>query len=411
MESANASVFKGFNKIPSKDCDALGSKLRAEHAGCHRRSESARRCVMLFVVAFFGCVGFCAQAYEVGGHHYTLAAIYLTYPNGQGGVAQSDADRLTEAFCAELPDLAMELDAVTQRLRVFLSKSDWQWGMFGRCSTKTSRHMVATQFFLHALTGSAVADVRAAALGIIKDVDRELAGARDPQERANLVCARGFAAHLLGDAFAHARLDKAGVLYSTGTGHWKDGHVPDYMLSHDDPSYLDRDRDNQNNRWSVWVEKASMSLVGRSGQDANIVNLSNGMDPNGGRRGETQLRAKLIRYAGTRWSPYEPAMESWLQTVQSSSQSIGDEFENVASAKVNATCQDQIDKGPANRSDGKGLEVPVRPQCDQVWKRYLLHAVRNFKQFGDPQSKVSSTCRIDPDRDGDASFDLAAVRE
>ena len=79
----------------------------------------------------------CALAYEIGGHHFTLVRIFL---DADKTARSSDDERYVELFCAELPDLAMELDAITQREKVAMS-SEWQWGLFGRCTGPVTRHM------------------------------------------------------------------------------------------------------------------------------------------------------------------------------------------------------------------------------------------------------------------------------
>jgi hypothetical protein len=333
-----------------------------------------------------------AVAFESGGHHYTLAAIYHTYPQAQTGSNQTDDERVVEAFCAQLPDLAMELDAVTQRVRVFKSGRDWQWGAFGRCSTPISRHMVATQSFLHSLTGTDVANTRQAAVGIIQDIDRDIVATPNPQERADLYCARGFAAHLLGDSFAHGRLNEPERLYATGTGHWKDGHQPDYMLTRDSATYLSEGRSNANNSWSAWVRGASAAFIGRDDGSSGIEVLKSGIDPEGQKDSETRLRTELINYATPQWSPYQPAIYDWLKPGNSDSSWVRRKYNELSSSVLRETCQDQIDRGPASQTGGQGVPVAVRPQCARVWALYRDYAIRNFQLAGDIQSEFSSSC-------------------
>ena len=89
--------------------------------------------------------------------------------------------------------------------------------------------MVASQFYLHALTGAPPESVRNAANQMISDLDTSIQAlekqkAANTQDIVNLWCARGFAIHLLGDTYAHATLDKPSVLYDPGLGHLRDGH-------------------------------------------------------------------------------------------------------------------------------------------------------------------------------------------
>src|SRR5262249_15888612 len=138
-------------------------------------------------------------AYIEGGHHYTVSAVMS---ETRANATPVSPEMLVQGFCAQLPDLAMELDAYTQRAIVLESGSDWQWGALGRCGSEVSRHMVATQFYLHGLTGGTKDRVRKAAADIVREIDTLLGAAPSAQERINLWCARGFAAHLLGDSYA-----------------------------------------------------------------------------------------------------------------------------------------------------------------------------------------------------------------
>src|SRR5690242_11860978 len=81
-----------------------------------------------------------ANAYDIGGHHFTVALVLSQTDPAD----QADPYKITEAFCAELPDLVPELDAVTQRINVLKSSIDTRWGLLGNCNSYVSRHMVAT---------------------------------------------------------------------------------------------------------------------------------------------------------------------------------------------------------------------------------------------------------------------------
>ena len=83
-----------------------------------------------------------ANAYNEGGHYYTLLALFdsiATTPT-----EEHLREIKLEAFCAELPDLARELDAISQRVRVLESTGDNLWGLLGRCQTNVSSHMVSS---------------------------------------------------------------------------------------------------------------------------------------------------------------------------------------------------------------------------------------------------------------------------
>ena len=90
------------------------------------------------------CLSVCSDvyAYNDTGHYYTLLAVIDSGLPSTAPKQTLDEIRI-EAFCAELPDLALELDAITQRVRVLESTRDFLWGLRGQCRTKESSHMVA----------------------------------------------------------------------------------------------------------------------------------------------------------------------------------------------------------------------------------------------------------------------------
>jgi hypothetical protein len=164
------------------------------------------------------------------------------------------------AFCAFLPDLSTDLDAVILRERVVFNKSDWRWAIAEQCGTNTSRQMVVTQFYLHALSGWDVQPFRKAAHDLASNIMKTIptAGA----DRDMRLCELGFSMHLLGDTFAHSRLSESTQtkLYETGLGHFFDGEAPDYMLRRNFPEY-----EIVHNRWTDWVGFAGQLLGAQNG--------------------------------------------------------------------------------------------------------------------------------------------------
>ena len=197
-----------------------------------------------------------ANAYDITGHYYTVLAL-IDNANEFKPDLKSELDMQT--FCVELPDLAMELDATTQRIHVFKAWNDWSWGglgPFSHCSTPKSKHMVATHYFLHGLAGIPVkssgnssASIRIAAQNILQDLNDKLD--RGEGDRMVLRCAQGFALHLLGDSFAHVNLKDESKMYEPGLGHARDKHKPDFVFAHTSPE----------NKWQEWVYTSSNSLV------------------------------------------------------------------------------------------------------------------------------------------------------
>lgn len=309
-----------------------------------------------------------AAAYDIGGHHYIISMILAAAPPGSPDAADAaaavDPYKRLESFCVELPDLVPELDALTQRIHVVRSRSDWQWGIFGRCATPTSRHMVATQWYIHGLTGLKAEQVRTVAHAIIADRQSAAAAATNAQDRVNLICEAGFGLHLLGDSFAHSQLSDPDTLYKTGNGHWKDKHVPDDILSrslqHLAPNTL---------HWNNWVTEAAAAL----GRPDNSPQLALLIQPilaaqtakQGSDYGEASLRDTLHSSLPKDWEPYQPKLESWRQD----SPITGEIHSDVS-------CDGLISKGLT----GAGIDRvdDELPNCDAVWTEYLKVAMRFF---------------------------------
>lgn len=326
-----------------------------------------------------------AGAYDLGGHHYTISSILAGAAPAQrpagnaptnetaGVVNQVDPYEVLESFCVELPDLVAEVDAITQRIHVLESRADWQWGVLGRCSTSVSRHMVAAHWYVHGLTGMDTGLVRATAETLIRVLQDNAARATDPQSRANRACEVGFGLHLLGDTFAHSRLDKPEKLYPTGTGHWQDRHIPDYMLSRDIRNVA------PGQHWSDWVREAS-KLLGRPDASGRLGQISQPILANPAQQaddfGDTILTSHLIyslQHEGE-WEPYKPPLEIW-----SSGNVVGD---------ISAwPCSKVIASGP----NGQGVPpiAGVVPDCNAMWDEYLKAAIAVF-----------AAAHLDPVHDG-----------
>src|SRR5207245_3647136 len=101
--------------------------------------------------------------YSEAGHFYTASRVASVTGRLRG---VDPATHLLERedladFCAQLPDLAVELDAKT--LRVKLGLWNLGWTFFDRCSSAEVIHMAVSHHYLHGLTrGSASATTGAA---------------------------------------------------------------------------------------------------------------------------------------------------------------------------------------------------------------------------------------------------------
>jgi hypothetical protein len=312
-----------------------------------------------------------AHAYNEGGHYFTLLALFDSRANG------APENKLREiklqTLCSELPDMGMELDAVTQRARVLTSKKDNLWGLLGRCQTTVSSHMVASQYYLHALSGAPADRFRNAAKGIIKSIDDDLTklGIKQSQERRNLICARGLATHLYGDTFAHVRLSSetppfysntaATEMYETGLGHARDGHDPDYLYGHN----IDIDQ------WPAWAQDASGNIA--TGSDPALT--LNSHQPCMGKMANCEKPALLRLQDLIKMK--DQLLASNLQQL------ISDGADGIGGMLRKTTCDDVVNSLFPEAND--------RPQCDLAWKKYLEKAIPIFYDLSiDPTNRPNA---------------------
>ena len=333
------------------------------------RSSAAKRTGALALA--LGAVA-AVHAYEPGGHFYSVSEVFRLEANP----ALSEQRRV-EAFCTQLPDLAEELDAITQRKHVLWNPKDLWWGIASKCTTPTSKHMYAAQYYLHALTGKESEKVRNAAVSLLGTLEAQLNGGLTLQQQANIWCERGFATHLLGDTYAHTQLalHPAPTLYDTGLGHFRDFRKPDLMLMR--PAL-----------WEKLLTQESSSVAQHQLDISPLKSIEYSIphpwDDNGG--AEDSLRVGLHRDLkdGGRADlvAYQPDIETW------NDDSVHGSWFNAPQKAWNehfltATCQAQMNTGP----QGKGAGLPpldggVRPNCDDVWRDYLAKALEAFAAVG-----------------------------
>lgn len=327
--------------------------------GGSRVLEAARRARTFLFLVLVAVLLPPASAYDIGGHHFTVALVLAQAGNGDS----ADPYEITEAFCAELPDLVPELDAVTQRINVFKSRVDMQWGLLGNCGSNVSRHMVATQWYVHALTKQNSEQFREMAKRIVVELRAARLKEPNPQRRLNLACETGLAIHLLGDSYAHSQLSDPEKLYPTGNGHWKDVHKPDMMLSRDLISGLS----DKTRRWADWVTTMSEALAPNHSVQSILELRAAVMSDPGDDYGESELTQKLLgRFPNSWLHVYEPDLDKWAHRSWDG---------RIDGPK----CQDILDTGPAlagNNGNGTRRGVPavgnLRPQCAALWREYLM---------------------------------------
>jgi outer membrane protein OmpA-like peptidoglycan-associated protein len=184
----------------------------------------------LFVYSIWSMT-LCAQAiaYDKAGHFYSVAMMTRALAPT---LSEDDADVI--AFCSQLPDESRELDAVETAKNAFLHEP---LGFMGFGAPPATTRMLQTQILLHGLTGGPSDALSRAATSLVNEL---LAEAEMPAFQAkmgvstptdpNLLCAIGFAFHLLGDSYAHRRLRNEEWLYGPTLGHAVDQVMPDRPL-------------------------------------------------------------------------------------------------------------------------------------------------------------------------------------
>lgn len=339
-----------------------------------------------------------APAYEAGGHHDTLFSL-LDSRTTSPAASLTPRERDIVAFCAWLPDLSADLSATTLRLRLIRDKDDWRWGPFSQCGGRSSKLMVASQFYLHALTGSDVMPVRTAALEMAQELLQRKAG-ESPAGTELRLCTLGFTMHLLGDTFAHSRLRlrpwdsraTAHQLYDTGIGHFEVGLEPDYMLRRDAVrrrwlSPNDQPEDYIGNRWQDWVGTLSQLWPRRdnSGSDSlqkigqrvvkRFVDTGRGHEL-AGRRGEDRMIAEIN----------DGRKEAGSSTLPASAPARQISEPKPLKSKDWLSCRAQM---PV-------LAALSSTTCDQVWQQFIQLAHRHFVGSSPkPIQPQARSCRLE----------------
>lgn len=214
--------------------------------GPDKMKSALRRAVVGIALAGAAGSAWPVSAYNEDGHFYSVVAELRA--RTPAFAERERAEAIVTAFCAQMPDLAMELDAVTLRVGVAESPSNWGWSVLGQCWTTEVTHMDTAHELIHALTGTKPKPVTDAAVAIITELrTRRATEAFDPVR----ACAIGFGVHLLGDSFAHQRIGEEGMFtYPPGMGHWRDNHSPDYIVYNGPRERL----------WEDYLQKLSQAL-------------------------------------------------------------------------------------------------------------------------------------------------------
>ncbi len=201
----------------------------------------------LSTACFLGLLLGVAESYDNTVHFFQTAVVvkYLL-------PSITDDEKWLVALCAQLPDETEEYDAVKQ-YKKFSSKSSWSelWDWVKTenndremrsilANSEATRELVTIQQLLHGLTGGDAEEMRDTAKAILKTLAQSWKEFNNDKsksitDKTEILCAIGFAVHLLGDTLAHKRLDSGGLdapgkMYPTGMGHAYDGYKPDILL-------------------------------------------------------------------------------------------------------------------------------------------------------------------------------------
>ena len=257
-----------------------------------------------------------ARAYQESGHFYTVVSALESHTPAYDP-AQARQARVV-GFCAQLPDLASELDAITARVHLSVWEQ-FSWGLLSQCAGEQVHRMVATQHYVHALTG---ADHRTTLTALQQTAQQLLAQMRQDPNDWTRACALGVAMHGVGDAFAHSRLDRGEVQYPTGLGHFRDKTHPDHPLY--DPARFELYKtylQQVNTSLGVALSDAQLARIDAVGQTL-LQQAERDKDYD-----EPQLIAALRGLWGNQaadWAPYDPTLErvhagQWVLTQTCSS--------------------------------------------------------------------------------------------
>jgi hypothetical protein len=332
------------------------------------------RCSAITVLVAALCIP--APAFQEGGHFSSLVAIFSGV---HGQRPELDDARRIEAFCAELPDRSRDLDAISQRFKVLFDPREFQWGARGKCTGPVTRHMVAVHYYLHALTGGDAAQLQRSALKIRELLVRDAGIETNDDRKASLLCAVGFADHLLGDTRAHIQLATSTdtcssvPLYSTGRGHLFDGSTPDHLFARSKQACGGA-------YWATWFSDAASTLVNdRSVGDELVQQVKHWAEMQ-----HIDLDDESIRSRQDIEDLLQAALRTYPKDKYHALAALKPSPQNALFAQTDR-CVDQV----ANFFTGDQA-VQHRPRCQTAWDLFLAKAVDQFPYLPhDPSCRVS----------------------
>jgi DNA-binding transcriptional regulator YdaS (Cro superfamily) len=289
----------------------------------------------LAILALGLCASLPAAAYRWDQHYFTVR---LVYGAREGGAVA--------ALCGQLADEAPELNAITVYQRLMKHPFDYTaWTLRGAGPDATVGRMVTIQQMLHGLTGGSPEAVRAIASATARVLVTNLRGEKDPQKRADAECAVGFAMHLYGDSYSHARIKNPSKMYGTGLGHFYDASLPDQPLS--SPARFEQ--------WRNYLISAQKLL---------FEDFKTGFEPVFTSAAASQLRAR----SGNGF-----AHDELLAAERSALKESGIDATPLRHNTAGLDCQSVADLAAKN--------LPRAPSCEGAWTLYREAATAAFDAY------------------------------
>jgi hypothetical protein len=309
-----------------------------------------------------------ALAFDKAGHFYTAYALARTLQP-----KDTRSERLLVALCAQLPDMAADLDAAAVYRQLMKRPLAWaRWGWQDTVGSERGRKMITIQQLLHALTGGDAKATQAVALAST-EAQREAADRADgTPENATKLCAYGFSLHFLGDSVAHRRMRDANRMYATGRGHLEDMSFPDYPLCgklkdglrvlrhcHFDPS----DKPRYDAWRDIWGKAVDIFDPGGWKADEGLKS----------RRDDLERAVAALGPDGTDWNHWQ---EGNMQQVLGVNNDVDSFRKFINEQKSDRSCK-------AVLADALNTLQPLKVfkgklECGAVWKAYSSVVLKAF---------------------------------
>lgn len=306
------------------------------------------------------------NAYEAAGHFYGVGLVSGSIDPANLTPPLSNTDVFTITFCAWLPDETTELNAV-EVYKWLLEKHPFDYGTWSApylnpWSTDsgypdTIGKMVVIQQLLHGLTGGRSQAVRQVARSLVTEMEHQReANPHDP----NSLCALGFSLHLLGDSYAHTRLDDPSLMYPTGRGHAPDYTWPDHPLH-----TLAREED-----WEGYLDQMALLLAPARARGNILVQYAHDAKDYVEEHGSDRLY--FVRDDGEQYLTNQSYQA--LKALYASNPPTPD----FISEDTPQTCQQYMRRNQEKFRKNNTAPAFSFPDCKKSWALYQQHAARVF---------------------------------